>query len=50
MAIQSLAKDFNEFLKSLNAHRVEYLLVGGYAVGVHGYVRATNDMDDSIKI
>jgi hypothetical protein len=29
----------------LNSHRVEYLLVGGYAVGYHGYPRATGDMD-----
>ncbi len=25
-------QDFSEFLKSLNAHRVEYLLIGGFAV------------------
>lgn len=29
----------------LNAHHVEYLLIGGYAVGYHGYPRATADMD-----
>ncbi|MCG2684223.1 MAG: hypothetical protein L6306_11495 [Planctomycetales bacterium] len=29
----------------LNSERVEYLLVGGYAVGYHGYPRATGDMD-----
>ena len=29
----------------LNANRVEYLLIGGYAVGYHGYPRATGDMD-----
>jgi hypothetical protein len=29
----------------LNAHNVEYLLIGGYAVGYHGYPRATADMD-----
>jgi hypothetical protein len=32
-------------LKLLNAHKVEYLLIGGYAVGYHGYPRATADMD-----
>lgn len=37
--------DFREFLQLLNANGVEYLLVGGYAVGYHGYVRATADMD-----
>lgn len=40
-----LPSDFKEFLRLLHAHRVEYLLIGGYAVGYHGYPRATNDMD-----
>jgi hypothetical protein len=34
-----------DFVHALNANGVEYLLVGGYAVGVHGYVRATVDID-----
>jgi predicted nucleotidyltransferase len=40
-----LPADFKEFLRSLNSHRVEYLLIGGYAVGYHGYPRPTGDMD-----
>ena len=40
-----LPSDFKEFLKLLDAHQVEYLLIGGYAVGYHGYPRATVDMD-----
>lgn len=40
-----LPKDFKEFLKLLNANKVEYLLIGGYAVGYYGYPRATADMD-----
>jgi hypothetical protein len=40
-----LTDDFKEFLKLFNAHHVEYLVVGGYAVGVHGYPRATVDLD-----
>jgi hypothetical protein len=32
-------------LKLLNSNNVEYLLIGGYAVNIHGYVRMTNDMD-----
>jgi hypothetical protein len=32
-------------LKSLNSNHVEYLLIGGYAVGIHGHIRATNDLD-----
>ena len=38
-------RDFSEFLKLLNANEVEYLLVGGFAVALHGYPRATADMD-----
>lgn len=44
MAIK-LPPDFREFLRLLNARGVEYLVVGGYAVGYHGYPRATNDLD-----
>ena len=45
MANINLPLDFKEFLKLLNAHQVEYLLIGGYAVAYHGYPRATGDMD-----
>ena len=41
----TLPRDFSDFLSLLNAHQVDYLLVGGYAVTIHGYVRATGDMD-----
>ena len=34
----------------LNSHRVEYLLIGGYAVSYHGHPRATADMDIWIAI
>lgn len=40
-----LQADFKDFLSLLNAHRVDYLLIGGYAVGYHGYPRATVDLD-----
>jgi hypothetical protein len=40
-----LPQDFKEFFQSFNRHEVEYLLVGGYAVGYHGYPRATIDID-----
>ena len=42
---QVLPSDFKEFLKLLKDSDVKYLLVGGYAVGFHGYPRATADMD-----
>ena len=50
MAKIELHPDFKEFLKLLNSHNVKYLLVGGYAVGYHGYPRATGDMDIWIEI
>jgi hypothetical protein len=37
--------DFLEFLQLLDKHEVDYLLVGGYAVILHGYGRSTGDMD-----
>ncbi len=40
-----LPKDFKELFELLNANNVRYLLIGGYAVGLHGYVRSTNDLD-----
>lgn len=40
-----LPKDFSEFLKLLNSKQIEYLLIGGWAVGYYGYPRATGDMD-----
>ena len=47
---RSLTKDFREFLQCLNEHGVEYLLIGGHAVGYHGYPRATGDLDVWIAV
>ncbi len=44
-----LNEDFIDFLKSLKKHQVESLLVGGYAVVLHGYHRTTGDIDIWIK-
>lgn len=38
-------KDFLEFIDSLNQSDVEYILVGGYSVILHGYPRTTGDLD-----
>lgn len=40
-----LNQDFKEFIQSLNDNSVRYLVVGGYAVALHGYPRYTKDMD-----
>ena len=50
MAAIELHPDFKDFLRLLNSHGVEYLVVGGYAVGYYGYPRATGDMDIWISI
>ncbi|MBW1848468.1 MAG: hypothetical protein JRJ27_15325 [Deltaproteobacteria bacterium] len=50
MAKIELHPDFKEFLKLLNSYNARYLLVGGYAVGYHGYPRATGDMDIWIEM
>jgi hypothetical protein len=49
MAIR-LTQDFKEFLRLLQSHGVRYLLVGGYAVGFHGYPRPTGDLDIWVAI
>lgn len=38
-------QDFKEFIESLNANQVRYLVVGGYAVALHGHPRYTKDLD-----
>jgi len=40
-----LNPDFRDILSAFNAERVEYLLVGAYAVAAHGLPRATGDID-----
>jgi len=44
------SKDFREFAELLIKHKVEYLVVGGYAVGIHGYPRYTGDLDIWLNI
>lgn len=41
----SLLRDYTEFIRILNEHRVRYLVIGGYAVAFHGHPRATDDVD-----
>lgn len=50
MATIRLPADFRVFLKLLNSRRVEYLLIGGYAVCFHGFYRNTGDMDVWIAV
>ena len=50
MAKVRFPEDFRDFLKLLDEHAVEYLLIGGYAVGYHGFPRTTLDMDVWVAI
>ena len=45
----TLSSDHTAFLSALNAHKVRYLIVGGYAVGFHSQPRATKDLDVYIR-
>ena len=45
-----LNQDFREFIQSLNDNGVRYLVIGGYAVALHGYPRYTKDMDVWIEL
>ena len=50
-----LPEDFKEFFRLMNVNKVEYLLIGGYAVVFFGYPRTTGDIDiwinkDSLNI
>lgn len=39
-----LPKDFKELLRLLNSKSIEYLVIAGYAVALHGYPRATKEI------
>lgn len=40
-----LNPDFRDILSAFCAEQVEFMVVGGYAMAFHGYVRATGDID-----
>ena len=44
-----MPEDLKELLRALNDHGVKYLIVGGYAFGVHAEPRATKDLDIFIR-
>ncbi|MAS93897.1 MAG: hypothetical protein CMO55_11950 [Verrucomicrobiales bacterium] len=45
-----LQKDIREFVELLLSEKVEFLLVGGYALAVHGAPRFTEDIDFLIQV
>jgi len=50
MERKQLPEDFKDFIQYLNSNNVKYLLIGGWAVGLHGHPRATKDIDFLIFI
>lgn len=42
-------KDFRDLLELLNAHQVEYMIVGAYALTFYGVARYTGDIDIFVK-
>jgi len=44
-----MPNDLKELLRAFNDHEVKYLIVGGYAFGVHAEPRATKDLDIFIR-
>ena len=47
--MDDLAPDFNEFCALLREHRVEFVIVGAYALAFHGAPRFTGDLDILIR-
>lgn len=43
--METFDPNFADFLRLLNSRQVKYLVIGGYAVALHGFVRATGDLD-----
>lgn len=50
MAMTQIPRDFLDLLKLLNQHGVKYLVIGGYAVVLHGHNRMTGDLDLFIEL
>jgi hypothetical protein len=44
-AMSNVRDDWQEFIRVLDERRVDYMVVGGVALGAHGHVRYTQDMD-----
>lgn len=44
-----LNEDYKEMLQLLLGEQVDFIIVGAYALGAHGYPRATGDIDIWVK-
>ena len=48
--METFDPNFADFLRLLNSRQVKYLVIGGYAVALHGFVRATGDLDIFVEV
>ena len=48
--METLNQDFLEFIGLLESHEVDYLIIGGYAVALHGFPRFTGDIDFFVAV
>lgn len=48
--METLNEDFLEFIRLLENHEVDYLIIGGYAVALHGFPRYTGDIDFFVAV
>lgn len=44
-----LFDDFRDFIKLCNKAELRYLVIGGFAVSIHGYPRGTKDLDICVE-
>jgi predicted nucleotidyltransferase len=49
MATPDRLFEADEILRILSAHGVDFVVIGGLAVQVHGYLRSTNDLDVVVR-
>ncbi len=49
ISVPVLHEDFRDFMKLCNEHDVRYVVIGGFAVSIHGYPRGTKDLDICIE-
>ena len=50
LVMMKMSADFADFLRLLTERKVDYLIIGGYAVGHYGYVRNTGDFDIWVRL
>jgi len=49
MATPDRLFEADEILRILSAHAVDFVVIGGLAVQIHGYLRSTNDLDVVVR-